>query len=235
MTRRMIERLSAAALALWALPHPARAEITVDNLLDDMTDLRRLATLPDPPYTTRQFSSWDRKSKAPGNDDWFANDDAGQFLRIEEKAGRREFVCVDTPGPGVIVRMWATENTELDGTIRIYLDESDTPVFETPLKKLLGGTYPGLPRPIAGEYARGWNLYFPIPYARRCKVTSDKPGFYLSRELPHVCARNPGQDFRARRPGPSLAADPADRQPTGDAAFGSRRPGQPRPADRPGG
>ncbi len=31
---------------------------------------------------------------------------------------------------------------------------------------------------IAGEYSKGWNLYFPIPYAKSCKVTSDKGGFY---------------------------------------------------------
>ena len=35
-----------------------------------------------------------------------------------------------------------------------------------------------MPRPISGEYSKGWNLYFPIPYARSCKVTSDKGNFY---------------------------------------------------------
>jgi hypothetical protein len=46
------------------------------------------------------------------------------------------------------------------------------------MSDLLGGKYPGLPKPIAGEYSKGWNLYFPIPYARSCKVTSDKGNFY---------------------------------------------------------
>ena len=32
--------------------------------------------------------------------------------------------------------------------------------------------------PLAGERSRGWNLYFPIPYARHCLITSDEGGFY---------------------------------------------------------
>ena len=43
---------------------------------------------------------------------------------------------------------------------------------------LLGGKYPGIPEPIAGVRARGWNSYFPIPYAKHCKVTSDGGDFY---------------------------------------------------------
>ena len=43
---------------------------------------------------------------------------------------------------------------------------------------VLGGKYPGIPEPIAGTRARGWNFYFPIPYAKHCKVTSDEGDFY---------------------------------------------------------
>jgi hypothetical protein len=42
----------------------------------------------------------------------------------------------------------------------------------------MDGTYPGLVKPLAGEASKGWNLYFPIPYARHCKVTADKHDFY---------------------------------------------------------
>ena len=41
------------------------AEITVDRLLDDLVDLPRLTRLPEPAYTTKQFSSYDRASKSP--------------------------------------------------------------------------------------------------------------------------------------------------------------------------
>jgi hypothetical protein len=47
------------------------------------------------------------------------------------------------------------------------------------MTNFLGGKFPGLPRPIAGEYSKGWNLYFPFPYARHCKITSDKGDFYF--------------------------------------------------------
>ena len=43
---------------------------------------------------------------------------------------------------------------------------------------LLGGKHPLLPSPIATETSGGWNLYFPIPYAKSCKVTCDKGGQY---------------------------------------------------------
>ncbi|MCX7872404.1 MAG: DUF2961 domain-containing protein [Verrucomicrobiae bacterium] len=149
--------------------------ITVEKLITEMTDLTTMAEFPEPPYTCKQFSSYDRKSKSPDDKDWFANGDAGQFIRVEEKSGRKEFVMMDAEGPGAIVRIWSANPT---GILRIYLDGAETPVIEAPMNEILGGKYPGLPRPIAGEYSKGWNLYFPITYAKNCKVTSDKGGFY---------------------------------------------------------
>ena len=82
---------------------------------------------------------------------------------------------MDVDGPGAIVRIWSANPA---GVLRLYLDGAERPALEAPMTDLLGGKFPGLPRPIAGEYSKGWNLYFPIPYARHCKVTSDKGGFY---------------------------------------------------------
>ena len=36
-------------------------------------------------FTQRQSSSYSRTSKTPGNDDWFANDDYGHYVRQEGK------------------------------------------------------------------------------------------------------------------------------------------------------
>ena len=152
--------------------------ITTANLIEEMTDLAGMAEFPKPAYTCKQFSSYDRKSKSPANptqEDWFANADHGQYLRVENRASRQEYVMMDAPGPGAVVRIWSANP---EGTIRIYLDGSETPVIETPMTDLLGGKFAGLPRPISGEYSRGWNLYFPIPYAKSCKITSDKGKFY---------------------------------------------------------
>jgi hypothetical protein len=148
--------------------------ITTAGLLEEMTDLQGLARFPSPAYTCRQFSSYDRASKSP-EENWFANDDRGQHLRVEERAGRKEYVMMDIAGPGAIVRIWSANPS---GTLRIYLDGAERPVLEGGAAEILGGDYPGLPSPIAGMRARGWNLYFPIPYARHCKVTVDSGDLY---------------------------------------------------------
>jgi len=149
----------------------AEGTITTRSLLAEMTDLRRMAEFPAPEYTTRQFASYDRRSTAPGNASWFANDDWGQFLRVEERERRKEQVMMDARGPGAVVRIWSANPS---GTLRIYVDGQPQPVLEGKMEDLLGGKVRELPSPLAGIRARGYNLYFPIPYARSCKITCDE-------------------------------------------------------------
>jgi hypothetical protein len=187
--------LTAACLMAAAVTAQAAepATISFGALLDDMTDLAGIAEFPSPAYTCKQFSSYDRASKSP-TENWFANNDCGQYLRVEDHAGRKEYVMMDTAGPGAIVRIWSANPA---GTIRIYLEEEDQPVLETPMTDLLGGKYPGLPRPISGEYSKGWNLYLPLPYAKHCKVTSDKGGFYYHVNYRTYDAGTQVEPFRA--------------------------------------
>ena len=179
--RQFLQTNLTVALVLMARPLAFAADlrpITTASLIDEMTDLAGLAEFPSPGYACKQFSSYDQKSKSPQDpttEGWFANADVGQYLRVEERAGRKEHVMMDTAGPGAIVRIWSANPA---GTIRIYLDGAAQPALEAPMTDLLGGKVAGLPRPISGEYSKGWNLYFPIPYARSCKVTSDEGGFY---------------------------------------------------------
>ncbi len=74
--------LSLALLALGLTLPAARAadKVTLDDLLKQTTDLSKLAEYPDPPYVTKQFSSYDRASEAPGKESWFANADRGFML-----------------------------------------------------------------------------------------------------------------------------------------------------------
>lgn len=148
--------------------------VSLEGLLEELNDRTVLTRMPDPAYTCRQFSSYDRNATAPGDDSWFANADAGHFLRTEKRHGRDEYVMMDASGPGAIVRIWSANPK---GTLRIYIDENPIPVIEGKMGKLLdaGGLAPA---PLAGVRSRGYNLYLPIPYARRCVVTSDEPGFY---------------------------------------------------------
>src|SRR5439155_19536530 len=67
-------------LVLSANPSYAAGKVTLENLLRQMTELSLLAEFPDPPYVTRQFSSYDRASESPGKESWFANDDHGFML-----------------------------------------------------------------------------------------------------------------------------------------------------------
>jgi hypothetical protein len=154
----------------------ATQPVSTRTLLAEMADLAALAEFPNPPYTCRQFSSYDRASTTPDNQKtWFANADVGQYLRVEERDGRKEYVMMDADGPGAIVRIWSANPK---GTLRVYLDGRPQPALEVPLADLLGGKVAGVPEPIACTRSAGWSSYFPIPYARHCKVTSDEGGFY---------------------------------------------------------
>lgn len=158
----------------------ARAQVTLESLLSEMTDLTALTRLPDPAYTVKQFSSYDRKSQDPSvltDENWFANADRGHHLRSEERNGATEWVLMDAEGPGAIVRFWSANPVDA-GVVRIYLDGSEEPVIEMPLTDMLGGTAEPFIKPIAGERSRGWNSYLPIPYAQHCKVTTSQPDFY---------------------------------------------------------
>ena len=244
-----------ALLTLGLTLPAARAanKVTLDDLLRQMTDLSQLAEFPDPPYVTKQFSSYDRASEAPGKESWFANADRGFMLYdgiVKEKtayfktAPMREgpedgsfaagtkvgfspthkrignfvwvyataadgraidgkipqgyidkdavtldpqgHVLAEMDGPGCVVNIWSADPGDA-GKIHIYLDEAKDPVIEAPLTQLLGGkwktTIDGkettpFPDPIACERSRGFNLYFPIAYAKHCKITVDKPDLY---------------------------------------------------------
>jgi hypothetical protein len=172
---RAVEKSDATAAYL---VKPPPAVITTESLLDDMTNLSRLMEFPSPAYTTVQSSSYDRASKTPDDHNaWFGNKDWGQWIRMEERNGHKEGVMMDADGPGAIVRIWSA-NPDKAGKIRIYIDNAESPTLETDMTALLGGKYPGLPEPISATLSAGWNLYFPIPYAKHCKVTSDAGEFY---------------------------------------------------------
>jgi hypothetical protein len=159
---------------------PAAAKVTFNSLLDEMTDLQRLTELPEPGYTTAQFSSYDQASTDPKvltDENWFANHDRGQYLRAEERAGAKEYVLMDAEGPGAIVRIWSA-NPDDAGVMRIYLDNGEEPVIEMPFTEMLRGEKAPFLKPIAGMRAKGWNNYLPIPYSEHCKVTASKPDFY---------------------------------------------------------
>ena len=164
-----------------------KPEITTGTLLLEMIDRDGLTRFPDPEYTIKQFSSYDRKTVSPNKPGWFANADRSQFIRTEFNDGRREFVILDAEGPGAIVRFWITVALyEGNGILRFYIDHDPEPVLEGEVLKIMsgGGIVSG---PLANsvskltEYIkRGHNLYFPIPYSRHCKITYESAGIDAS-------------------------------------------------------
>ena len=148
--------VSLAALAIGDFARGAEP-ITTRALLTQNTDLAALAQFPSPPFTCRQFSSYDRASTTPDDPEgWFANGDYNQYLRVEERDGRKEHVMMDADGPGAIVRNWSANPK---GTLRLYLDGGEQPAWTIPLPDLLSGKVEGVPEPLAHVRSAGWNCY----------------------------------------------------------------------------
>ncbi len=162
---------------------PPTDRVTLAELVDEMASLDHLARAPSPAYRTLQASSWDRRSTDPANpsdvDGWFANRDWGWFEGELDVGGRRELVMAEAEGAGAITRIWSAAPM---GTIRIYVDDLETPAIEVAMESLLGPSHPDFGAPFGYVVARGANLYFPIPFSRRMRVTTDMgdvmPGLY---------------------------------------------------------
>jgi hypothetical protein len=157
-------------------PTPADGEVSVLTLLREMADLDHLARLPSPRFTAHQTASTDRRSRRPGDESWFANDDfvtetAHNLVRVEaEPGGGKRYVLLDATGPGAVVRIWSATPA---GTLRIYIDDDPRPAVEAPFAALLAGELSPFAAPLGHLTARGYNLYFPFPYRRRCVITVD--------------------------------------------------------------
>jgi hypothetical protein len=153
---------------LAALASSSLAQVTVHSLLQETTDLTRLTRRPSPAYTMAQASSYDRKSVKPGNPDWFANDDHGQYVRSYSRYGRTEYVLADLKGPGAVMRFWSANP---DGIVHFYFDGEEVPRLEAPLQWLLDGDVPPFRDPFAYAAGDGHDLYFPIPYSQSLIIT----------------------------------------------------------------
>lgn len=154
-------------------------KVNFESMLIEMSDRETLARYPTPEYTLAQFSSYDRAMVKPGDSTWFANWDRSMFVRKENTKGREEYVLFDTIGPGAVVRFWMTFAGEDSGKgiLRFYFDGNEEPEIVGPAVDILSGKalIDGILATSVSDstdYAmRGHNLYLPIPYAKRCKIT----------------------------------------------------------------
>ena len=149
--------------------------LTYHDLVQRLTDLRRLA---DPPIVGERsgtFSSYDRRSRFDATTqqyiDWDANDDGTGYIRRED-----EYIVVfEQTGPGVIWRVWSAFAAH--GHIQIFIDGSDEPVVDMPCSDFFG-RHPAPLNPmgitnvpeLTPTLSRGRNRFLPIPFQHACKI-----------------------------------------------------------------
>ena len=168
---------SASAAESAALNRPA---VSLQSLLEEMLNFDSVARWPEPSFTCKQAESQDRRRKGPDKPDWFVKSDSN-FIRVDEVAGRKQYVLMDAEGPGAIVRIFVTSDSGKPGKMRIYLDRSSTPILEYQAFDLTQCAFnPGSPlvttQPgyVVNRFG-GTVSYVPIPYARNCRVTWEEP------------------------------------------------------------
>jgi len=167
--------------------------VTLNELLDELVNLDRLATFSGQNYRTVQFSSYDRRSTTPSDTTWFANEDGFggepvpgfvKILRQPDSSGIGEYLICDIQNPGVIQRLWTAA---ISGRVRLFLDDTLTPVYEgnasdffrKPLEALTGiGDAEKYEKTIHQFDA----TYLPVPFASRCRIewtgNIEEPHFY---------------------------------------------------------
>ena len=87
-------------------------------------------------------------------------------------------------GPGIIRHIWITVTDRTsdrnryvlrDLVLRMYWDGEETPSVESPLGDLFccgfGVSYPVNSLPVAVNPTRGFNLYFPMPFRKKARIT----------------------------------------------------------------
>jgi hypothetical protein len=142
--------------------------ITTESLVQEMVDLSRLTRRSEFAYKTVEASSYDRASLTPGNEAWFANADAAQYIRVEQNQGREEFVMGDFKGPGALVRFWSANP---EGVARFYFDGEEVPRLVAKMSDLLQGRVEPWGDFFSYRSSQGTNLYYPFPFEKSLKVT----------------------------------------------------------------
>ncbi len=176
---------------------PATDTVSIESLLKEMVDRDAISTYPTHNFRLKQQSSYNRASVTPDepggwftNKDFNSSDKDSNFVRVEEINGEKEWVLMDHKGAGAIVRSWMPflnpRTPDTDITLKIYLDGALEPVIEGNMLDLFNGD--GLiPFPFAHKSLRSSVSFFPIPYAKSCKITSTARPFFFQftyREYP---------------------------------------------------
>jgi len=179
-----IQILIPAALLIFTFSctsHVKKQIITIDSLLEEMVDLNRLIVLPEASYKTCQYSSYDRRSTGPADSLWFSNEDGfggepipgfEKVLKEPDSTGTGEYLICNIKGKGVIQRLWSAGIT---GKIRLFLDDSDSAVYEGDALPLFRNTIEALTGKESeidntGTITQFDASYFPVPFSKACRL-----------------------------------------------------------------
>jgi hypothetical protein len=169
--------MRARLLLLGALVPIAPAQSTppgAAELLALGTDLDRLwQPVPDG-ERLQLFSSHDRRSQSGPEieADWHANEDAGQFLRLDFRDERPEYVLAEATGPGCIVRLWCESRA---GRLQVYVDGAGTPVWTLDLDPAARLEVDPFAPPLGERRGGAATSWLPIPFQRGIRVTTTDP------------------------------------------------------------
>lgn len=149
--------------------------LTYPDLLARMTAVDWLWQPPVEGERCLQFSSYDRRShKGPDDPDaWYANDDRGKYLRVDEVDGSKAYVMVDIAGPGVLTRLWSANPA---GELHFEVDGAR--VWTVDFRALCSGEVEPIGGALAGVRARGANCYLPIPFGDSLRVIATEGDSY---------------------------------------------------------
>ena len=137
-------------------------------ILGGLADLARLRE-----GRRRRASSWDRSG---GNAD---------FLAIGP--GQTAVLC-DIEGAGVIRHIWCTMHAPADRSyarttlLRMYWDDATSPCVEAPIGDFFGighaivKNFVSLPLTMSPQDGRGFNCFFPMPFASRARMEVTNEG-----------------------------------------------------------
>jgi len=161
--------------------HRSEQTITMGSLLNEMVDMERLTNLPEVSYKTVQYSSYDRRSTKPTDSFWFSNEDGfgnepipgfEKVLKQPDADGIGEYLICDIQKPGAILRLWTAG---INGKIRLFLDDSKSPVFEGNAQDFFWKTIAMLSgKEVKPEYSNMLRqfdaTYFPVPFSKGCRI-----------------------------------------------------------------
>lgn len=144
------------------------------------------AQLPTIPYGVESRAiTWENKTGAKGAGGMEREGRKGSPAIMNIKNGET-VTLMDVDGPGVIRHIWITISDRSPAALRnmilrMYWDNNEVPSVEVPLGDFFGTAH-GRAVPLSSAYvtatlARGFNCYFPMPFATHAKitVTNDMP------------------------------------------------------------